>query len=86
MMRPPVTPAHEWQARFAHEHRPVEVDAHHALPEFEVEFVPGGGLEDGGVVDEDVYPPQFAGYPGAHLVDNGRVADVERPGNGRFRR
>jgi len=49
----------------------------------EVEFIPGGGLEDGGVVDEDVDSPEFVRYPHAHLVDDGRVADVKRRGNGR---
>jgi hypothetical protein len=46
--------AHERRDCFAHEHWSVEVDGHDALPQVEVEFVPGGTLEDRGVIDEDV--------------------------------
>jgi hypothetical protein len=60
--------------------RPVEVDAHDALPEVEVEVVPGRGLEDGCVVDEDVERAEFVGDPCAKLFDRGWVADVELVG------
>ena len=65
---------------------PLRFGAHHALPEFgvefEVEFVPGGGFEDGGVADENIDPPWFVGYTLTHLVDAEWVADVKRCGNG----
>ncbi len=83
MTRPQPRAAHERQERLAHEHRPVEVDAHHALPEFEVEFVPGGGFEDGGVVGQDVDSPEVVCYSLAYAVDDCRAADIQRYGHGR---
>jgi hypothetical protein len=50
-------------------------------PEVEVEVLPGCGLVDGRIVDEDVDPPEFIRDPWAHSVDRGRVADVEPRSN-----
>jgi hypothetical protein len=69
---------HERQERFAHEHRSVQVDAHHALPELEVEFVPGRVLEDAGVIDKYVEVSVLVCHLRAHGFDARRVADIER--------
>lgn len=59
-------------------------NGHDALPEGEVEFIPGGGLEDGGVVDQDVDPPELICDPLAHAIDDGRVADIQSCDHGRI--
>jgi hypothetical protein len=55
-----------------------EVDADHVPPELEVQRVPGGRLERGRVVDQDVDLSEVGFDAGACFFDACRVTDVER--------